>query len=65
MGLALYLFVELDIGHRVLNRRLGEVMAETAALLPERMPRPEGAFEAAPELEGLAHYTWDHGRFPL
>ena len=65
VGLALYLFVELDIGHRVLNRRLGEVMEETAALLPERMPAPEGAFDAAGELEGLARYTWEHGRFPL
>ena len=65
VGLALYLFVELDIGHRVLNRRLGEVMEETAALLPERMPEPEGAFDAAEELEGLARYTWAHGRFPL
>ena len=65
VGLALYLFVELDIGHRVLNRRLGELMEETEALLPERMPAPEGAFEAAEELEGLARYTWAHGRYPL
>ena len=65
VGLALYLFVEMDVGHRVLNRRLGELMAETATLLPEKPPLPEGAAEAAPELEGLARYTWEHGRFPL
>lgn len=65
VGLALYLFVEMDVGHRVLNRRLSEEMEKTAALLPERMAVPEGAFEAAPELAGLAHYTWDNGRFPV
>jgi len=65
VGLALYLFVELDIGHRVLNRRLGEVMEETAALMPERLTLPRGAADAAQELDGLARYTWDHGRFPL
>ena len=43
VGLALYLFVEFDVGHRVLNRRLGEVMEQTAAYLPEREPLPEAA----------------------
>jgi cardiolipin synthase len=65
VGIALYLFVELDVGHRVLNRRLGEVMEETASLMPERLTLPEEAADAAPELEGLARYTWDHGRFPV
>ena len=40
LGVALYLFVELDIGHRVLYRRLNEVMRDTAAFLPGRMPEP-------------------------
>ena len=65
VGLALYLFVEMDIGHRVLNRRLSEVMAETAVLLPDCAALPEAAVAAAPELEGLVRYTWDHGRFPI
>lgn len=65
VGLALYLFVEMDVGHRVLNRRLSQIMEETAALLPERLTLPEGTAEAAPELEGLTRYTWDHGRYPL
>ena len=65
VGLALYLFVEMDVGHRVLNRRLGELMDETAMLIPEPDGLPEGAAEAAPELAGLTRYTWDHGRFPL
>ncbi|MBR2796978.1 MAG: cardiolipin synthase [Clostridia bacterium] len=65
VGLALYSFVELDIGHRVLNRRLGELMEETAMLMPEPVELPERAALAAPELAGLSRYTWEHGRFPL
>ncbi len=65
LGLTLYLFVELDIGHRVLNRRLGELMNETAALLPDRRPEPEGMAQAAPELVGLSRYAWKQGRYPV
>ncbi len=66
LGMALYVFVESDIGHRVLNRRLSELMKETSAFLPEEMPMPEGAAEAAEELPGLARYAWNRGgRYPV
>ncbi|MBR6220267.1 MAG: PLDc N-terminal domain-containing protein [Clostridia bacterium] len=65
LGVALYLFVELDIGHRVLYKRLGQVMAETEAFLPAARPEPGGMAQAAPELEGLSRYAWDNGRFPV
>ena len=64
VGLTLYLFVELDVGHRMLHRRLGEVMEETKAFMPEREPTPEGMIDAAGEMEGLARYTWNHWRYP-
>lgn len=64
VGLTLYLFVELDIGHRVLYRRLGALTEVTAALLPARRPVPEGMAAAAEELEGLSRYAWDNGRYP-
>ena len=64
VGITLYLFVELDVGHRVLNRRLVHLMEETSAFLPEEPPMPREMLEAAPELEGLARYTWNHGRYP-
>ena len=57
--------MELDIGHRVLNRRLGEEMEETATLLPEPVGLSAEEAGAAPELAGLSRYTWAHGRFPL
>lgn len=66
LGVALYVFVESDIGHRVLNRRLSALMKETSAFLPEEMPMPEGAAEAAEELPGLARYAWERGgRYPV
>ena len=65
LGVALYLFVEMDIGHRVLNRRLSALMDETAQFLPPEAEIPADMAEAAPELEGLAHYTWAHGRYPV
>ena len=63
LGLALYTFVELEIGHRLINRRLGELMEETAAFLPEAPEISAEMARAAPELEGLTRYTWKYGRY--
>ena len=65
LGVALYFFVELEVGHRVLHRRLSALMEETAAFLPEEPPQPEAMLEAAPELAGLTRYAWQHGRYPV
>ena len=65
LGVTLYLFVETDIGHRVLNRRLGQLIPETTALLPDAPNIPGELARSAPELEGLAHYLWKNGRFPV
>ena len=65
LGVALYLFVEMDIGHRVLNRRLGELIRETTPLIPERAPFRRDLKLEQPDLAGLAQYTWDHGNYPV
>ena len=65
LGVALYLFVEMDVGHRVLNRRLGELIRETTPLIPERGPFRCDLKQEQPELAGLAQYTWDHGNYPV
>ena len=64
VGVALYLFVELDIGHRMLNRRLSALIDETSAFLPQAPKIDEEMVQAAPELEGLTRYTWAHGKYP-
>ena len=64
VGVFLYLFVEMDWGHRVLNRRLGQLIEETAALLPNDEALTAKLEREAPELSSLARYTWRNGRFP-
>lgn len=65
VGIALYLFVELDIGHRVLNRRLSELIRQTAPLLPDKAPFKRDLSEEQPEMAGLADYAWRHGNYPV
>ena len=64
VGLFLYLFVEMDWGHRVLNRRLSALVEETGAMLPRNPELRQRLEEEAPYLSGLASYTWEHGYFP-
>lgn len=64
VGVALYLFVEFDIGHRVLNRRLGELIRETGHFVPEDHALQQKLAEKKPELAALTHYTWQHGGYP-
>ena len=65
LGVALYMFVEMDIGHRVLNRRLTQLLKETEAVMdmPEPLP-PEVAAEK-PDLAGLSAYTRSFSGFPV
>ena len=64
VGVFLYLFVEMDWGHRVLNRRLSTLIEETGALLPRNPALAEKIAREAPELNGIARYTWEHGFYP-
>lgn len=65
VGVTLYLFVEFDIGHRVLNRRLGELIAETTPLMPDRTAFTEQAIADAPDMAGLVRYAWQFGQYPV
>ena len=64
LGVTLYLFVEMDVGHRMLNRRLSALVRETSAYMPRQPDLPAGMAEAAPEMTGLRHYLWQNGSFP-
>ena len=63
VGVALYLFVETDLGHRMLDRRLKALIEETSAFLPKEEPRREELEQRGDGLAGLARYTWDHGAY--
>ena len=63
VGLPLYLLVELDWGHRMLNRRLGEILRRTSALLPDNAELREQVRRQAPELSPLSDYLWRNGCF--
>ena len=65
VGVSLYIFVEFDIGHRVLNRRLSRVIAETAPLMPDRSAQTERILAEKPDLSGLARYAWKYGNYPI
>ena len=63
VGLFLYLFAELDLGHRLLHRRLGELTQKTGAMLPDNGELRARLPETCPELAPLSEYLWLNGRF--
>ena len=63
VGLFLYLLVELDWGHRILNRRLGELLRKTSTLLPDNADLRQEVKAQAPELQPLSDYLWRNGCF--
>ena len=65
LGVFLYLFVEMDWGHRVLNRRLSNLIEETGALLPDRSGVREQLKAENPPLGNLSQYAWNHGYYDI
>ena len=63
VGVFLYLFVEMDWGHRVLNRRLGQLMKETESLMPDRTEYRRALSKECPPLGSLARYIHAHGGY--
>ena len=63
VGLPLYMLVELDWGHRMLNRRLGELIRRTSALLPDNSELRERIEAEEPELAPMTDYLWRNGCF--
>lgn len=65
VGIFLYLFVEMDWGHRVLNRRLGELIRKTAPMLEDQSELRENLRTENPELATMADYMWHNGCFDI
>lgn len=65
VGVVLYLFVENDLGFRLLKRRLSQLIHETEKYVPDQPELKEALEKSDPELKSLAKYTWEFGHFPI
>ena len=65
VGVTLYLFSEFDLGHRMLNRRLGELVQRTGQLLPEQPELRARVHAENPDLASLSDYMWRTGYFDV
>ena len=65
VGVFLYFFVEMDWGHRVLNRRLSALVRRTAPLLPDQSALRDRLHTENPELASLSDYLWRKGHFDI
>ena len=65
VGSLLYVFVETDIGHRLVRKRLADIERQTRG----KLPRPNGLMERLaqedPALHSLATYTEAYGDLPV
>ncbi|MBR2697310.1 MAG: PLDc N-terminal domain-containing protein [Clostridia bacterium] len=64
VGVTLYLFLEFDLGHRMLNRRLSALISSTTPLQPDQSELRERLTLENPDLGALSEYTWRSGYFP-
>ncbi len=63
VGVALYLLSEFDLGHRMLNRRLSELISRTAPLQPDQSELRQRLMRENPDLGALSEYMWRTGYF--
>ena len=65
VGVLLYLFVENDLGHRMINARLSRLISDTKVYVPDHEPLREQLEQTCPDLYSLADYTRKYGNFPI
>ncbi|MBR6766402.1 MAG: cardiolipin synthase [Clostridia bacterium] len=65
VGVVLYLFVENDLGCRLLKSRLAQLIAETKKCVVEDAELKETLKKQDTGLGALANYTWRCGGFPI
>ena len=65
VGTMLYLYVETDIGHRLVRARLDQIQRETADCLPRPEKLMKQLQSEEPELYGLSNYMLAHGGYPI
>ena len=64
-GSMLYIFINMDIGHRALKKRLQEVLKVSAKAMPEQKELMDGLKKKRRPLYNLAQYTVSEGDFPI
>ena len=64
-GVLLYLFVQLDIGHRYANRRVQESILSTVQYVPRQTELMARLRTELPEVHNLAEYTLRSGDYPV
>ena len=64
-GVLLYLFVQLDIGHRYANRRVQESILSTVQYVPRQTELMAHLRTELPEVHNLAEYTLRSGDYPV
>ena len=64
-GTALYAFVDMDIGHRLVRRELEQIEKRTRNILPVPRISRENIMREDPSAAGLAKYLYDHGGFQI
>lgn len=65
VGVVLYLYVENDLGCRLLKKRLSQLIESTKQYMPEQTDLREKLKQQQPELVALSNYTWEFGHFPI
>ena len=65
VGIPLYLLVRLDVGHRMIHRRLDDLTRETARFIPQQKELTARLAQEEPEVYALSSYTLRNGGFPV
>lgn len=65
VGTLLYLYIELDLGHRLVRARLEQIHRHSTQHLPKQEKLLKEIQSSEPELCGLSRYMLAHGGFPI
>lgn len=65
VGGLLYLYVEMDLGHRLVRARLEQISRKTSCYLAEQEDLLKSIRQNEPELHSLSHYMHRHAGFPI
>lgn len=64
-GALLYIFIHTEIGHRIMNRKLSQVLENTSELISQDKDVSDEVRSTDKWLYNLAHYTFENGRYPV